>query len=865
MAVPNSIPKGTLLSGKYKVGRELGRGGMAAVYEAMNVDIGKRVAIKLLAGHLATSQTVVERFLREARAVAKIRSPQICDVYDSGRLDDGTPFLVMELLEGESLYDAMCRDRQMSPALTLSIVLQVSRGLAKAHEHDIVHRDLKPENIFLTVDEDGHLLVKVLDFGLAKFYDPVETKGKKGKHARLTREGAVFGTPAYMSPEQVRGQAAADTRADLWALACITYECFTGTTVWSTEDGVAMTFAQIATAPLPDPRHYRPDLPKSFTAWFHKALDRDIQKRFQTVKDFADELALAFNYQSRGGGLDARLVDRITLEAASGADTEAVTTRVAARRTLDPPAPPQHTSGTRAIGSQGDASAPIDLRPPAPAPEKSSGRASLIAGIVMAALLGLAVAVVVSKSNRQATLLDVLRFGDHVSELVSSSEPPPPASGGEEVSQHPWLPALREAQALIAQQKLEEALSILRRIYETNKSGMIRNLMDQVQIAALGREGAARCQVFGYARPRRFDLLGQDRNPVKATRPSIAVGAKSAIMTWADANDGKRRAYAVTLDDALRNQKLPASITPENERVETPLIMPIDDRYLVSYWDATAGVFVRWLDADGVIAEAPIAVTDHKAGAFFASLARTADGFIVAYADRVEADSVDLFYRKLDKEAVPLGEAVRVTDYINQGPMPSRVRDVQVAVSNDEIHFVYSYTLGGLEQIRYQVVPLATEAPGLDAPDAGTREERVLGTMIAITRENEKSDEPSLACVADGCYVAWTQRSGGAGVAFVDNEAKMQWHNVFAPQGKKASIGLAPTGEAQVVWVEGGRLTTGTLDRSGVGPSSKVARVVGDHPPPIIAPGLTKGEWYIAWLDYESGHQEPYAARMECQ
>src|SRR5690606_4938984 len=99
MAVAGSIPKGTVLSGKYKVGRELGRGGMAAVYEAVNVDIGKRVAIKLLAGHLATSQTVVERFLREARAVSTIRSPHICDVYDSGRLDDGTPFLVLELLE----------------------------------------------------------------------------------------------------------------------------------------------------------------------------------------------------------------------------------------------------------------------------------------------------------------------------------------------------------------------------------------------------------------------------------------------------------------------------------------------------------------------------------------------------------------------------------------------------------------------------------------------------------------------------------------------------------------------------------------------------------------------------------------------
>ena len=318
MPLPTStLPQGSLLGDKYRVGRELGRGGMACVYEAVNIDIGKKVAIKLLAGHLATSQTVVERFLREARAVAQIRSAHICDVYDVGSLEDGTPFLVLELLEGESLYDAMVRDRQMSPQLTLAIILQVCRGLQKAHTANIVHRDLKPENIFLTVDNDGNLLVKVLDFGLAKFYDPVHV-GKDGKQARLTREGAVFGTPAYMSPEQVRGQAAADTRADLWALACITYECFTGATVWKTEEGVAMTFAQIATSPLPDPHDYRPDLPDAFITWYRRALDRDIDTRYQDVREFADGLIATFSYSARGGGLDAHLINQITHEALSG-------------------------------------------------------------------------------------------------------------------------------------------------------------------------------------------------------------------------------------------------------------------------------------------------------------------------------------------------------------------------------------------------------------------------------------------------------------------------------------------------------------------------------------------------------------------
>ncbi len=296
MALPNKtkIPVGTVLAGKYRITREIGRGGMATVHEAENVDIGKRVAIKVLAQELTGSQIVVERFLREARAAAAIRSPYICDVYDSGKLSSGQPFLVLELLEGESLYERMTRQRQLDAPTTIAVISQVCRGLTKAHAASIVHRDLKPENIFLTKDEEGELLAKILDFGLAKFYTPT-TKDQ----ARLTREGAVFGTPAYMSPEQVRGQGAVDHRADLWALGCITYECFTGKTVWSTDQGVAMTFAQIASAPLPRPARYRPDLPQSFTDWFDRTLDRNIERRFQTAKEFAEGLAASFGVERR--------------------------------------------------------------------------------------------------------------------------------------------------------------------------------------------------------------------------------------------------------------------------------------------------------------------------------------------------------------------------------------------------------------------------------------------------------------------------------------------------------------------------------------------------------------------------------------
>ena len=284
--------EGSLIAGKYRVTREIGRGGMAFVYEGLHHDIQKRVAIKILSAEFITSQVVVERFLREARAAAAVRSPYICDVYDSGKLEDGRPFLVMELLEGESLYERMVRVRLFDPETTVRVVTHAARGLTKAHAAGIVHRDLKPENIFLTTNEDGQLEAKILDFGLAKFYAPVnDGEGQ----ARLTREGAIFGTPAYMSPEQVKGQGAVDHRADVWALGCIVYECFTGRTVWSTEQGVAMTFAQIASSPIPRITKHRPDLPTSLDVWFDRALSRDIEHRYQTPKDLAEGLAAALD------------------------------------------------------------------------------------------------------------------------------------------------------------------------------------------------------------------------------------------------------------------------------------------------------------------------------------------------------------------------------------------------------------------------------------------------------------------------------------------------------------------------------------------------------------------------------------------
>ncbi len=882
MPVSTTIPAGTVISGKYRVSRELGRGGMAAVYEAMNLNIHKRVAIKLLAGHLTTSQTVVERFLREARAVAQIRSPHICDVYDAGKLDDGTPYLVLELLEGESLYEAMVRDRQMSTGLTLAIILQVCRGLGKAHETQIVHRDLKPENIFLTVDDDEQLLVKVLDFGLAKFYDPTSTAEVP---ARLTREGAVFGTPVYMSPEQVRGQAAADHRADLWALACITYECLTGTTVWSTDEGVAMTFAQIATAPLPDPMHYRPDLPQTFKTWYKRALDRDIDKRFQNVGEFANSLAETFDYELKSGSLHVSLVTQVPRGAKrkSAPDRGDAPTADIPRNTTPLPALPR-TAGSSESSDKtlkrpwrpkrpSAASEPMSLRravidtlPPRIPRLVINGR--LVAASVIASLLVVLVVWSAVSGKDPEPPAKLKRISTVMDKLLSSSNER--TAGLHLVSHHPWLPRIREAQMRIARNEPERAELILRRIAATHRHAMIDNLRAQVAIAIAAKRTGSRCQITGYARPRRSDLLNANiAQPNGTTAPTIVTGIDGPIIAWGDIRDGKRRAYAVPLDNALRNRALPVDFTPEANYVHAPTLIPVAKRFLAGYWDSrgrTPGVYLRWLRSTGVIDTPALLVSSKNAGSYDAHVARDAKGgFIVAWAEQRERDSVDLMLRRFTAELKPRGGPIRVTDFVKLRKQLTRVGHIRVTTSDRWIHTAYLVTEGTARQLRYQTLPISLGPPGLQSQPP--HEGRTLGDEQTITAPEAKAGAPSLACAKDGCFLTWHRsHQGGAGVAFIDAASrKVQWHKLFSPSGRYPSLGVSPKGDVQLVWVEANQLTTASLGREGVGPRSQVARVSSKHAVASISPGAKRGEWYLGWLDRESNRAEPYAARMQCR
>ncbi len=271
--------KGRVLAGKYRLVAELGRGGMGSVWRADHIELRSPVAVKLIDPTLAETREGQSRFLREARAAGSLRSTHVVSVFDYG-VDEGTPFLVMELLEGESLASRLEKRGRMSLGEVSAIMKQVVRGLAKAHAAGIVHRDLKPENIFITTEGDTEV-VKVLDFGIAKVEANIAVSVQ-------TQTGMVLGTPYYMSPEQAEGRRELDARSDIWSLGVIVYECLLGTRPFD-GDNLAQIILAICADPLPVPSRVA-DVPSGFDGWFARAVARRLEERFQSVQEFADEL-----------------------------------------------------------------------------------------------------------------------------------------------------------------------------------------------------------------------------------------------------------------------------------------------------------------------------------------------------------------------------------------------------------------------------------------------------------------------------------------------------------------------------------------------------------------------------------------------
>lgn len=279
---------GRTLGEKYRVRSVLGEGGMGTVYEAEHIAIGRAVAIKVLHPAQARKREAVKRFHHEARAAGAIGHPNICEVYDFGTLDDGSPYLVMERLVGETLADRIAADGGLPFDDVIDIVVQMLSGLVAAHEKNVVHRDIKPENVFLTKRVGLAPVAKLLDFGVSKMITP-RLGGERDEDLDLTRTGMVMGTPYYMSPEQARGERNLDARVDLWACGVLLYESLTGRRPFQAANYNALLLQILQTAPRPA-RDLRPALPAGFDAILDKALAKDRAQRYLTAGDFQRDL-----------------------------------------------------------------------------------------------------------------------------------------------------------------------------------------------------------------------------------------------------------------------------------------------------------------------------------------------------------------------------------------------------------------------------------------------------------------------------------------------------------------------------------------------------------------------------------------------
>ncbi|HVH43054.1 MAG TPA: serine/threonine-protein kinase [Labilithrix sp.] len=261
---------GSVIAGKYAIEGELASGGVGTVVLAVHRDDGKKVAIKYLHSRLLGDRSTVERFKREARLVAHLASEHVVRVHEMGTLEDGTPYTVMEYLEGED-FGAIVSRGPVAVARAVDWGLQACAALAEVHALGVVHRDLKPENLFLARRSDGETVLKVLDFGISK----IGVSSRKGMAVgRMTLEGERFGTPLYMSPEQLRSASLADARSDIWALGVVLYELLTAELPFQGGDLPSIISSVLTSTPRPI-RTTRPDVPTALEVLVTSCLSRD--------------------------------------------------------------------------------------------------------------------------------------------------------------------------------------------------------------------------------------------------------------------------------------------------------------------------------------------------------------------------------------------------------------------------------------------------------------------------------------------------------------------------------------------------------------------------------------------------------------
>lgn len=362
------LPAGYVVGDKYVIKGVLGEGGNGTVYEGEHTQIGHRVAIKVVHKALADSAETVARFTREARICGTIRNRNVGQVYDVGELPSGAPYMVMELHEGRSLAKMLAESGPLPFAVALDVAQQLLVGLQATHESSVVHRDVKPDNIMIVRESSGHMLVKLVDFGIGKSLT-ADISSRS-----VTQEGVVIGSPDYMSPEALRGEEV-DLRADIYAAGVVLYEMITGRVPF---DAGSMTelFVAILRDPVPPVRQRRPECPVQLERVIEKAMQRDSAERYRSASEMREVLERV----RRACGYSSDVLTRFSVQpqaearAASPANEQALETREPARvMTAELKLPVRRTGKRLIVGGAvfamlGVAALALWPSPPEPAP-----------------------------------------------------------------------------------------------------------------------------------------------------------------------------------------------------------------------------------------------------------------------------------------------------------------------------------------------------------------------------------------------------------------------------------------------------------------------------------------------------------------
>jgi serine/threonine-protein kinase len=277
-----TLQAGEIVAGKFCVERIIATGGVGVVVAARHLQLGETVALKFLLPQVDREATDIARFVREAQSAAKLNE-HVARVLDVGSLEDGSPFMVMEYLDGEDLDHLLRHRGPLSIPDAVGHIMQACEAIAEAHHIGIVHRDLKPSNFFLTTRTDGSPLIKVLDFGIAKARAELE------QDVSLTKTRTVLGSPVYMSPEQIRSARSVDHRSDIWSLGVTLYELLTDQLPFD-GDSITGVAAAVSTDPIAPIRSIRPEIPIGLSLVVERCLQKKTTDRYQTIAEFAEDL-----------------------------------------------------------------------------------------------------------------------------------------------------------------------------------------------------------------------------------------------------------------------------------------------------------------------------------------------------------------------------------------------------------------------------------------------------------------------------------------------------------------------------------------------------------------------------------------------